>query len=64
MFPALKTALKWALQWAFENGFEMQVLVFMDDLPMGQANKAQRVRLAERLSLTAVDDRAPQVPQP
>ena len=38
-----------------------QVLVYMDELPKGQANKVQRIRLAQRLGLTAVADTGPQV---
>ena len=38
-----------------------QVLVYMDELPKGQANKLQRIRLAQRLGLQAAPDGGPQV---
>ena len=36
-----------------------QVLVYMNELPKGQANKVQRIRLAQRLGLHDVTDQAP-----
>ena len=38
-----------------------QVLVFMDELPKGQANKVQRIRLAQRLGLDAVSEQSSQM---
>ncbi|EKX37087.1 hypothetical protein GUITHDRAFT_145316 [Guillardia theta CCMP2712] len=35
-----------------------QLLVFMDEIPKGQANKAQRIRLASRLGIAEVEDKA------
>eukprot|EP00960_Hanusia_phi_P006958 197929-Hanusia_phi.AAC.12 len=37
-----------------------QVLVFMDEVPKGQANKVQRIRLANRLDMKPIDDRTSQ----
>jgi acyl-CoA synthetase (AMP-forming)/AMP-acid ligase II len=38
-----------------------QVLVFMDELPKGQASKVQRIRLAQRLGLDAVSEQSSQM---
>ncbi|EKX52743.1 hypothetical protein GUITHDRAFT_84689 [Guillardia theta CCMP2712] len=37
-----------------------QVVVFMDELPKGQANKVQRIRLSNRLDMKPIDDRTSQ----